>query len=253
MEQNLLSIGAWKRLWRETTDLLAMRGNRLRLILAILITATAALPELLFLQILDVVLNAFGEAAGSPATAVCLAVSAAYLVCFFLPLSSGLFYLAGRMEAEEETALADLFHAFTGARAYRSAMSCGLYLGIPLAAMLLTPSVITDRLAGTNGNLLQLLLAALLAVAADAALLFLFFGWFGGPYRAVHRTKPRIRHARRAGAWYWGRFLPHLILSVLSLLIYLIADILPRMLVLYFRFCREYDRFSTIQPEGDPS
>ncbi len=253
MEQNLLSIGTWKRLWRETTGLLAMRGNRLRMILAILIAATACLPELLFLQVYSAVLNTVGEAAATTATTVWLAVSVTYLIGVLLPLFAGLFYLAGQMEAEEETVLADLFHAFTGARAYRSAFSCGLYLGIPLAALLLTPSVITDRLAGTDGNLLQLLLAALLAVAADIVLLFLFFGWFAGPYRTVRREKPRMRHARRVGAWYWGRFLPHLLLSVLSLLIYLIADILPRMLILYFRLCREYDRFSTIQPEGNPS
>lgn len=251
MEQNLLSIGAWKRLWRETTDLLATRGNRLRLILAILITATAALPELLFLQILDVVLNTFGEAAGASATAVWLAVSAAYLVCFFLPLSSGLFYLAGRMEAEEETVLSDLFYAFTGAQAYRSMLACGLYTGIPLAVLIAAPYGVTAALSGWAGaNAGRWVLAALLAVGADFLLFFLLLGWFAKPCGTVRTTgrKPM----RRAGGWYFGKFLPHLILSVLSLLIYLIADILPRMLIFYFRFCREYTILST-QPEENQS
>lgn len=254
MKPNQLSVPLWKRLWRETTDVLSQNGNRIRLMLAILIAAASWLAELLFFQIflgVWALLEGAGGAAVSLAIALYAALAVGFLIFLIQPLTSGLFYLAGRMEAEEETVLSDLFYAFTGAEAYRSMLACGLYTGVPLAVLIAAPYGVTAALSGWAGaNAGRWVLAALLAVGADFLLFFLFLGWFAKPCGTV-RTAGR-KPMRRAGGWYFGKFLPHLLLSVLSLLIYLLADILPRMLIFYFRFCREYTILST-QPEENQS
>ena len=87
-----------------------------------------------------------------------------------------------------------------------------------------------------------------LAVGADCLLIFLLLGgfrWIFTIFRHENR-QTRTESARRVGAWYWGHFLPYLILSVLSVLIYLLADILPRMLISYFRLWRMLTGGATI-------
>ena len=89
---------------------------------------------------------------------------------------------------------------------------------------------------------------ALAAVGADCLLIFLLLGgfrWIFTIFRHENR-QTRTESARRVGAWYWGHFLPYLILSVLSVLIYLLADILPRMLISYFRLWRMLTGGATI-------
>ena len=255
MKPNQLSVSLRKRLWRESTDVLSQNGNRVRMMLAILITAASWLPELLFLQIF---LGVWALLEGASSTAVFLAIavyaalSSGFLIFIIQPLTSGLFFLAGRMEAEEETGLSDLFHAFSGgAAAYRSMLACGLYISVPPAVLIAVPYWMTAALSAWAGaNIFRWVLAALLSVGADGLLIFLFLGWFAKPYGTVRKPEPKA--GRRAGGWYFGTFLPHLLLSVLSLLIYLLADILPRMLIFYFRFCREYTILST-QPEENQS
>ncbi len=251
MKQKTLSAETWRELWRDTTAILSRDGNRLRLISATLIVATAALPYLLLLQLAGLLLSLDGLTAGGAAlisggVAVLLFLRTLFLT---LPLASGLFYLAERMEADEETALADVFHAFTSGAAYRSALRVGLCLALPLAALYAAPRVTVAVLAGFAGQqLLRWVLVALAAVAADCLLIFLLLGGFRWIFAVFRRGNGQTcaGSARRAGAWYWGHFLPHLILSVLSVLIYLLADILPRMLISYFRLWRMLTGGATI-------
>lgn len=103
--------------------------------------------------------------------------------------------------------------------------------------------IVTDALSGFAGESAgRWFLAVLASAAADFAVFYLLQGGFCRPYVAMRtgaRTAHRMSRRRSAGVWYWCLFLPHLLLSVLTLLIYFIADILPRMLIFYFRFCRE--------------
>lgn len=247
METNLSRSLLWKRLWRESTDVLAARGNRVRMMLAILILAAAALPELLFLQIFGVIAAGTSPDASDAILVLQMlgyvVLSVAYLIGVLIPLLYGLLRLAERMEAEEETVLSDLFCAFGGAEHFRRALVCGWYLAAPPAILIAAAETMVDRLTGlAGGNAWGVVPAALAAVLADLLLLILLLGWFAAPYTVLRREpgkRVRMRAARRVGAWYWLRFLPHLILSVLTLLICFVADILPRMLIIYFRLCRE--------------
>lgn len=243
MGRNTSRAAIRKRIWRETTDLLAERGNRIRMMLAILIVAASALPELVLFQILAEIPEQNVTGGNAVLTLVCPVLILAYLIAVLLPMLSGLFRLAERMEAEEETALSEVFCAFSGAKAYRQALTCGVEIGFPILLLTIVPMIVTDALSGFAGESAgRWLLTVLASAAADFAVFYLLQGGFRRPYVAMRtgaRTAHRMSRKRSAGVWYWCLFLPHLLLSVLTLLIYFIADILPRMLIFYFRFCRE--------------
>ena len=99
MGRNTSRAAIRKRIWRETTDLLAERGNRIRMMLAILIVAASALPELVLFQILAEIPEQNVTGGNAVLTLVCPVLSLAYLIAFLLPMLSGLFRLAERMEA----------------------------------------------------------------------------------------------------------------------------------------------------------
>lgn len=244
MKQIALSSDVWRTLWRDSTAVLSRDGNRLRFISAILIVATVSLPYLLLFQVRELLLSAEGLTDnGAALISACFAAFLLLLTVFLtLPLVSGLFYLAGRMENGEETLLSDVFYAFANGAAYRRGLCAGIWLAIPPAVLFAVPRTMVAGLAGFAGNQpLRWILVALAAVVADFLSVILLLGGFrrGGAVFRPERGQKRFGHgARRVGLWYWVHFLPHLILSVLSLLIYLIADILPRMLISYFRLWR---------------
>lgn len=242
---------------RETTLILSRSGNRQRLILATLIAAS---PMMLYVfaatAFVFYVLPVVSEdlfACASGIFGLALSLLTIFLV---FPLLTGLLYLAERMEAGEETVLADLFHAFTGRKAYRAAVTLSLGAAWRIAVFVCVEGVLEalgQRFFGKDPFMWTLM--AILMLATGILMLFLFLGGFGKPY-AIFRGSGAGRRGRvgtRAmGVRYWIGFLPGLLLSALSFLIYLIADLLPRMLVFYFRFCRkaeETGQQSTIQPE----
>lgn len=251
-----LTDGTWHLLWRRTTEILSANGNRLRLILASLITATFAMPCLLLAEICGTV-----TASGSDRTAgvVMLLWIGIFLWSVFvlLPILSGLFHLAERMEAGEKTVLADLFYAFTGYPAYQNALVGGICAILPIAVPIAGACALMSALSGfTEHRLFRMVGIAVAAVAVAMILLALILGGFGWLYRIFRRTgndAKNVRRTRRIGLWYLEKFLPHLILSVLSVLIYFVADILPRMLVFYFGLWRMLTAPSPaddVQPEG---
>lgn len=238
------SANGWRSLWRDGTAILSRDGNRLRFISAILTVATVILPYLLLLQLRELLLSSVYLSDGGKVPVFFCTEALLLLLTVFLtlPLLSGLFYLAERMEAGEKTALPDVFHAFTDGAAYRVGLRTGLCMAFPLAVLIAAPRAVIALLSGFAGQQpLRWLLVAFAAVATDLLLFVLLLGgfrWIYAGFRHEKGQKSGGRSARRVGLWFSVRFLPHLILSVLSLLIYLIADILPRMLISYFRLCR---------------
>ena len=59
-------------------------------------------------------------------------------------------------------------------------------------------------------------------------------------------------YARSVGLRYWLGYLPWLALSLLTFCILLLADVLPRMLISYFRLCRKLNEMTT-NPEDEKS
>lgn len=242
MEQKRLSAETWDALWRETTWILSRRGNRLRLSFGGLIWVASLLPYLSVLFLLGALTAEQTEGAFLPLLSLGATFLMTLLLLFVtLPLLAGLFRLAARMEAEEETELSELFWCFTDRRAYARAFACGISLGLPLLCLVAAPCLVTDLLSPFAGDSpARWLLVALLAVVADFLVLFWLLGRFGVPFAILCDGKRTGGRMRRAGVWYACRMLPHLLLSVLTLFILFIADTMPRMLVLYFRLCRGY-------------
>lgn len=229
----------WRAMRQQVTVLLAQNSNRIHLILAQLILAAFFLPYLLLLQLEDL---AFVVA--EPAVAGLIGVGIQLLGALFfflvtLPLISGLLFLAERMEAEEPTALSNLFYAFSSPRMYIKGIRIGAFAVLPLALPALASYLVTALLSAfAADSAVRWTLVALCAVFVAFAVYFALLGCFFTPYAIIRNDRRRLPQPYSNGIRFVGRFLPQLLLAVLTLMIYWIADLLPRMLLTYFRICR---------------
>lgn len=257
MKQNRIRSISHAQINRETTEILSRNGNRQRLILATLIAASPVMLYVLSIIVFaDYLLPVVPESLFSLACVAFGALLALLTLFFTFPLLTGMLSLAQRMEAGEETVLADLFHAFTDRKSYRAALtvSVGAFWKIAVLAVAeIALEAIGQRFLGDNALLWTLM--AILMLAVGILLLFLFLGSFRNPYRIFRGTATDRRNpsfSRALGVCYWLGYLPGLLLTVLTFLIYLMADLLPRMLISYFRYCRkaeETEQQLTTQPE----
>lgn len=243
---------------QEAGEVLARDANRLRLIEAILVCATSLLPY------------AVAAAAWQTAVLPMLARDAdhvrllwygaalwgffALLTLFFtLPLFTGLLWMAAEMDAGEEAFLPDVFHAFTGGRAYRAALriSFGTLWRLCLFAVL-EGGIYHLFLWLGNGSVWVALCSIPVLILAGAGLLYLFAGGFLRTYLRLCAPAGGARmrpYARSVGISFWLGFLPWLVLSLMTLCILLLADVLPRMLISYFRLCRKLNDLTTQSEE----
>ena len=242
---------------RESGEVLAQDANRLRLMEAIMICLT---PLLLYITLLST-----WQAAIIPMLEKWIEPSFLWLgdVAFWLilvsltlfftfPLLSGLLWLASRMEAGEETWLPDVFHAFSNGAAYRSALriSAALLWKVVLFSVVEVGIYSLFWVLG-NGWIPFMILSIPVLIGAAFLLVFWFCGGFLRTYfvMCIQNSAGRMRpYARSAGFSYWMGFLPWLALSLLTFCILLLADVLPRMLIAYFRLCRKLDEM-TVQSE----
>ncbi len=163
------------------------------------------------------------------------------MIFVIFPMSAGLLRMARQAEMGIDTTAKELFFAFTNRQNYKKMQAVGCEVGLPIVALVLIPTILTELLSGFAGNsFLRRALSVLLAIAVDFGVFALFLGRFGRISERFEGTEHRSY--RSAGAWYFGKLFPHLLLSVITLFIYFLADILPRMLILYFRLCREYQQ-----------
>ena len=260
MRQKRVEGMNFPQLRREAGEVLAQDANRLKLIEAAMICLT---PMTLYLmlaavwQLLTLPLAAHGPAA----VVLCRAGLWALLVLltqfFTFPLLSGLLTMAAGMEAGECVALADLFAPFCSRCAYGRALRASFAVLWRLCALLLAVQAVLWllRLPGRPVLFWLLCVPAVLAVALP--LFWLLCGGFLTPFfrlcRPPQAMRERMRpYARSVGLRYWLGYLPWLALSLLSFCILLLADVLPRMLVSYFRLCRKLNEMTT-NPEDEKS
>ena len=111
--------------------------------------------------------------------------------------------------------------------------------------------------AGAKLTIKSLVALGVVALAVALPLFWLLCGGFLTPFfrlcRPPQAMRERMRpYARSVGLRYWLGYLPWLALSLLSFCILLLADVLPRMLVSYFRLCRKLNEMTT-NPEDEKS
>ena len=152
--------------------------------------------------------------------------------------------MARRLEQGETVELPDVFYAFSGGRAYLGCLGVSWNVFSRLAVLILAEYWIYTALTPTAETSVGILILEILLLWG-VVMLWTFWTMRGflRPYEmlsAVPRdVRARIRpYAKRVGYCYWLGYLPWLALSLATVLILLLADLLPRMLISYFGLCR---------------
>lgn len=241
---------------REAGAALSHSGNRLTMILAVLVVLFAIVPYILFGMLYSVIVPYLpipGEWSAEP---VLLALDAVYLVCillliwlFVLPLFYGLFYMGFAIAREDDVVLADVFHSFSNRANYRRSLALSFSTlwraSIALAVVYLTYYAF---IYASGGNPLILLIGAPILLIEIVLALVLSAGGFytaffvydeGVSVRVARKRSKALTRMCRKGAYsYVIDYLLWLLLCFATAGIFLIVDTLPRMLISYFRFCR---------------
>lgn len=256
------------RIRREAGGYLAMRSNRMLLILA---TVTVLSSVLLYVALHGVysaimMLATPNEMLVVDHTAYITGqiIYAVYIIAIWLltllvtvPLFFGLFYMAMQIVTGKEIVFLDVFHSFSSASAYRRAVRLSVSM-LWRATLTLLIAIWTFRaaIALSGGSVAIALLGAVFIVLEIVVALLLSAKYFYAVYLVYTDESVSVAQAREkscviteqdrsAPIRYTVDYLPWLILSVLTAGILLIADTLPRMLVSYFRFAEAtFDRFN---------
>ena len=241
---------------QETGAILGRYANRLKLIEAILICTSTFLLYVMLDQVYQlVIVPLVDDAVANDSFGVSFVAQIVYLVFrnaltlfFTLPLCTGALHMASRMEAGEEVYLAEVFHPFSGARAYGRALRASwsvfwrVFLLVAVEYLLFVPFI----LALESPFPILCLPVALLMLGALFLWIRFALGGFFGPYRALQGNGERMRpYAVSVGWHFWIGFAPQILLSFFTVGVLLLADTLPRMLVAYFRVCRKLNETIT--------
>lgn len=245
-------LGGFNRavLKEECGEILARDANRITLILGAMICCT---PLMLFLMLSSVFEGVLIPMLGKTAQWAYAVLPSLLMLFFVLPLWSGLLFMASEMEAQRRAYLSDVFWSFSGGKAYFTALRCSWGIFWRVGILWGVWQAVTEWLFGLgNGTLLLPLLGAVpLLLLSVLWIRFALRGFFG-VYRALNRPSgsERMRpYARSLGLSYLRMYFPWLLLSLLTVGILFLADILPRMLISYFRLCRKLHEKTTQSEE----
>ena len=252
MKQKRLPGVDFSCLWRESGEVLSRGSNRLTMILAIMVAVTP-LP-------LYQAMNAVRSILVSrlPEWGMLFYGGFALLMMFFtlfftFPLLFGLLRMASEMEQGREASLQDVLGSFSDGHSYLDAVR----ISAPLFGRLLilcVAEVVATRLVlslvASRG--VVLLLGALTVIGV-------FVLWFRFAARDFLRAYLTLKspscpermqpYARSLAVHYGWGFLPWIVLSLLTFGILLLADVLPRMLIAYFRLCNKLNEITTRSEE----
>ena len=251
MSKEKCGLPSIRALRQSVADVLAVRENRLTLILSQIL--------LLIFVALYVTLNQVFFAIDTTMTvelhnALAYLLFAAYvLILVFvslfltLPCVIGFLRMAGKMERGETVVTAELFAIFSDKHLYRDALRLSWRAFWRIAVTVLTVTV-TLRLSTHffAGKLLAGLLCGVVVL----------FELIGGAWLILHGfslladvmmcTEQTLCQAKadtvggyRAGMHFFAGFLPFILLGILSYGILLLWEVFPSMAIGYFRYCRE--------------
>ena len=228
-------------------EILSQNGNRLTLIGAFLVLfATCLFYRLLYVAFWAVLnLPGIGGVLVDRLLIGCFTVLViAFTLFVFLPLLQGVFLMAWSMVKGEDVSLTAIFDLFCDKKLYLRCLRLAwravlLFLCLTLAVMI---AAFLVGLEPTNGLAPYVVIGLLLCCVVWSGVRFPLFCF------AMARVRMPLRDAKRR-AWvffrfyplcgfrYLIRFLPHILLGILTLGIYLLAQVLPLMVLTYFREC----------------
>ena len=241
------------RMRRESGEILADRGNRLLLIEAWMVMALSVPLWMAVRNACDALWVSVAAPVDLPEElypVLLWGVGCALLLTAIFPLLWGVLGLAGKIERGESPVLSDVFVPFADRVSYGKAvwLSFGL-LWRALGTLGVTSLTYEGLLRYAGGSLFWGTVGGVLIVLELTLGVALLIGWF--PTAAValwerdlSRSEIRARTSRMrrahpfAGFYFIFGFLPWICLGILTVGIFLLADVLPRMSVGYFRYCK---------------
>lgn len=233
-------------------ETLAVEGRRLLLIEAIIVCLIMVSVYVMLYQAFALFTAFF--AATKQASDILMAVyyAAVGVLTLFvtLPLFLGLLRMAGKIESDETPVLADLFYYFSSKQHYRRALNLSFggfwrMLCVVLAAMATCGATVYFF----PGELLAGFLCGVAVLIEILVWLVLVLRGFAVYAVAFYDEVPisearRIAHAlagrdRIGGLRFFFAYLPRILLGLLTFGVYLLWDVLPRMGVAYFSYCKQ--------------
>ena len=235
-------------------ELLSQNGNRLTLILGLCVWMTSflfyrycslGLMILARLFYLDTDIWGLLFFLGY----IIIAVAYTLLVCF--PLLLGVLRLARSMVRGEETSMASIFEAFSRRRTHWRAVCLGdQVIGQAIGPMLI--GLVLCAIPDSNledGWIKTLICAAIVLIFLMLNVFFWRRGFWllgfsqtlsGLSIRKVKKeARKALRHTRRVPLRYLLFFLPRILLGIVTLGIYLLAEALPLIMLTYFCECEK--------------
>lgn len=233
-------------------ETLACGGRRLLLIEAIIVCLIMVSVYVMLYQAFALFIAFF--AATKQASNVLMAVyyvAVSMLTLFVtLPLFLGLLRLAGKIESNETPVLADLFYYFSSKLHYRRALNLSFggfwrMLCVILAAIATCGVTVyffpEELLAGFlcgAAVLIEILVWLILVMRGFAVYAVAFYDEV--PLREARRIAHALAERDRIGGLrFFFACLPRILLGLLTFGVYLLWDVLPRMGVAYFSYCKQ--------------
>ena len=235
-------------------EILASRGNRLLLIEALIVFLIITPLYTTLYSAYDAICNGLQQSLTPIQQSAILwtyvALTAILTLFFILPLLLGLLRMSWEMENGLETSLIRLFSSFQDRKAYGRALalSFGAFwrVGLVVLTVWLT-CMLTLRF--FSRSLLAGLLCGL-AVLAETVIGFLLCMRHFPTLAIAMYEQMSLKDARAiaksmtkvcpfGGALFFFSFVPQIVLGLLTFGIFLIWEVLPRMCVSYFLYCKE--------------
>ena len=245
MKRKTVSIPNFSALQEQSVEILSQNANRLKLM-------GAWMLGLLFVPLYMLLWQAFALLPNplfGMDNMLLFTVLAAILTLFaVLPYLYGILYMSRLMVSGEETVLADVFLPFSSPRAYGKAVrvSFGVFwklwlifdiaAGICYLTAMLAPSNWFAALVAGMLAVCEVLLGLVLCLF-DYAHVWAEFQEGSTVREAAKASRKFFRSCPAGGLWFFFAYIPRVALGFVTLGVLLLADVLPRMCVSYFRYC----------------
>ncbi len=242
MKSNGTSL--FRRSYAEAGETLGKRGTRFLLmqgwIVSLLLVPIYVLLGNAFALLSALLETQYGVPFGVMAQSLSSLLEISITVFVSLPLLLGVVRLGDRAALGEDPVLAEVFASFSSPSEYKRALTLSfdlywrlwLILELPYLIHLAAFAVIpVDFLAW----ICTILLSALSAAAGVYLCLRRFFALFFALRPSGNAEKGRM--PRSLGARFWFSCLPHILLGLLTVGVWLLYEVLPRISIAYFQYC----------------
>ena len=236
----------------QARGIIAQNGNRIKLICLLLLLSAFVLLCALLTSAFSLFWNSIplAESVQSVLLGACYVLPLLFLSLFFLPqLFHGILAVAYRMRQYEDVPLSAVFCVFSNNALYWRCVAWAFEL---LWRVLSVASVVLLTYYGFASAFSGSLLAGICCALLILLELALGFFWCGRRFgllffllrdermslrSAQKEQQALLKHSPFAAFRYFASFLPHLLLGILTVGVYLLADVLPRMLLTYICEC----------------